>query len=167
MTNPITAIMNQLETVFVEMDAKVLADAQLWAKAKVAAIKEVKNRYNALPFNDRRVESHNYYTELFAVAGGKTWYNIFNGRNAAMIEEFMIKNCKATADARNASIAKKLLKLEATEVTESTMNRTSDGFHGFFQVMTNTGIKSINIDTIYAGGYNIQCFHVRTLVKVR
>ena len=70
------------------------------------------------------------------------------------------KNCKATANKRNASIAKKL---EKAEVTGSAVVRTEDGFNGVFNINT----KKVTIETVYAGGYNIQCLHLRVLVKIK
>ncbi len=66
------------------------------------------------------------------------------------------KNCKATANKRNASIAKKL---DKAEVTGSAIVRTEDGFNGVFNINT----KKVTIET----GYNIQCLHLRVLVKIK
>lgn len=163
--NAIVAIMNSLNEVFAPMDAEVLAATKVWAAGRVAAIKEFKA--DAENAKLARSNQHAYYTRLFDIAGGKTWYNVFNGRNTAMIEDFVEKNCKAIADKRNAGIAKKLEQAGVTEVTETTYTHTTDGFNGVFGVNTNAGRKSVTVDTIRAGGYNIQCLHLRVLTKVR
>ncbi len=165
MTNAIETIMNQLNEIFVPMDEKVLEDTQVWAKGRVAAIKEFKSN----PEKDKlaRKDQWAYYDELYRIAGGKGWYNVFNGRNAAMIEEMVVKHCARVAESRNASISKKLIKAEVSEVTGTEFTRTSDGFNGTFVVETNKGRKVVYIQTIYAGGYNIQCAHMRVLVKVK
>lgn len=156
----ITKIMNELAAVFAGMDAEVAAASQVWAKGRVEAIRAKKAEFSAS-------KARWNYEELFAIAGGKTWYGIFDGRNAAMIEEIVAKNCAAIAEKRNASIAKKLEKAGVNEVLSTTFTSTSDGFNGSFVVMTDAGKKVVNVDTIRAGGYNIQCLHLRVLCKVK
>jgi hypothetical protein len=53
------------------------------------------------------------------------------------------------------------------EVISEEFYRTADGFNGEFVVDTNAGRKTVTVNTVYAGGYNIQCLHLRVLVKVR
>ena len=67
----------------------------------------------------------------------------------------------------NATIAAKLAKAGVDEVEGAEFTRTNDGFNGLFVVNTPTGPKSVHIETITAGGYNIQCLHLRVLVTVR
>ena len=107
------------------------------------------------------------YDRLHEIAGGKTWYNVFNGRNTKLVEEFMVKNCEMTAKKRNASIAKKLEKAGVTEVLSEEFHRTNDGFNGTFVVDTDKGHKTVTVETILAGGYNIVCLHLRVLVRVK
>lgn len=151
------------DKIFIEMDAKILEQSKIWARARCAAIKEFKD--NA-PQSLRR-DQFKYYAQLFAVAGGKTWYNVLGTVYNDRVEDFITKNCKATAEKRNAMIARKLEKAGVTEVSSTTYNRTNDGFNGTFVVETNAGRKVATVDSIYAGGYNIQCLHMRVLVKVR
>ena len=164
MTTTTQQIIDNLNQVFKKFDDEVLESSKKWAQERVAAIREFKMSDEA---QHLRHNQYAYYTKLFALAGGKSWYNTFDGRSKSMIEEFMEKNHQNTIDKRNVSIAKKLEKAGATEVLSEEYVYTKDGFNGIFRVNTNAGVKRVSIDTIYAGGYNIQCLHLRVLVKVK
>ena len=159
--NPIETIMNQLSSALREMEDKFLDDVQIFVKERMAAVKEFAQN------NSPRDDVWGYYEKIYEIAGGKSWYKLFHGRNAAMMEEVVKKYCENVSKKRNASIASKLMKVGVQEVTDSSFARTNDGFNGFFRVNTDKGEKVIEIQTIYAGGYNIQCAHLRVLVKVR
>lgn len=160
----IETITTKLAEIFAEMDAKVAADARAWGIARRDAINAKRDE---LKGKRREMGEWAYYGAMFAVAGGKTWFNILNGLNDAGVIAAMDKNSAATAAKRNATIAAKLIKAEVTEVVETTFARTRDGFDGTFVVETNKGRKTVTINSIYAGGYNVQCFHIRVLVKIK
>ena len=162
MTATTQQIINSLNEVFKKFDDEVLEASKKWAQERVAAIREFK-----MSEEYRKLDCWHVYDRLYAIAGGKTWYNVFDGRSKSMIEEFMEKNHQNTIDKRNASIAKKLEKAGVTEVLSEEYVYTKDGFNGIFRVNTDAGVKRVSIDTIYAGGYNIQCLHLRVLVKVK
>lgn len=158
------AIEKALAPIFAELDAKVLAQSLVWVEERAAALVEfmASDEYQEL-----RRDAFKVYPRMFDICGGKTWYTVINSNGVAGRKTFVEKNCKAIAAKRNATIANKLEKAGVTEVKTEQVSYTKDGFNGFFVVDTNTGEKHVKIQTIYAGGYNIQCAHLRVLCKVK
>jgi len=174
----ITQIQAELLEMFAPIDQMFKERQQKWAAERKEALKNLPQteayqeleaqRKAAKTFSERSAVDSAMYDLRFNTAGGKTWYiNVFYGRSIEMIIPIVEKNCDAVISRRNASIEAKLIKAGVTDLIESKYSSTSDGFHGTFNVVTDMGDKWIEIDTILAGGYNIQCLHNRTLVKVR
>lgn len=150
----------QLDNAFATLNAHI-ADRQMnWAKSRQKALIE---KVTELWPVRRQMGEAAYYDEVFAVAGGKTWYNIFNGRNWQMVSEIVAKNIAALIAKRDAQIIKALNKAGITEIPEFELVEVSDGIEGTFYIADH----KVTIRTILAGGYNVQCLHMRTLVKVK
>ncbi|WVX87434.1 hypothetical protein EniLVp02_0095 [Vibrio phage EniLVp02] len=164
MNNAIKTIIADLNNVFAPMDADVLKDTLRWALERRDAVKAFRSSDE---YQKLRRDPFAAYAELYRIAGGKVWYNALHGNSNEAIEKFVAKSCAATVAKRNNTIAKKLAKAEVTRVIESKFENTDDGFNGVFVVETNAGTKSVNINTIIAGGYNIQCLHLRVLTKIK
>lgn len=164
--NAINTIMIKLDEIFAPMDAKVLESSKQWAKDRQQAIFDFQA---SAEYEELRGVQNTWkrYDRLFAIAGGKTWYKILTSYGGENLDEFMTKNCATIAKKRNLKIAAKLEKSGVTEVISESFTNTNDGFNGVFIVNTDGGQKRVTIDTVYAGGYNIQCLHLRVLVKVK
>lgn len=160
--NAIETINSQLNEVFAPIDAKIYENTLAWALKRKAAIAEFKasDEYKAT----RSVYA--LYDRLHAIAGGKTWYSILTENSGEYLERAIAKSCAGTVARRNASITAKLVKAGVTSVESKEYTHTNDGFNGCYVVNTDAGKRMVTIETIYAGGWNIQCLHLRVLVKV-
>lgn len=159
----VNEIIKALNNFFAEQDQKIEESNVTWAMGRVAALKEFKasDKYKEL---NAKGEFGGKYPALYAIAGGKTWYQLFAYSNKSGIEEFVRKNAKAVVAKRNAKIAAKLTAAGVTEVVTASVDYCTDGFNGLFTV---NGNRTVRIESIVAGGYNIQRLHQRVLINVK
>lgn len=155
-----SAMKEQITRAFAQLNAHMLERQTEWALKRRVALKE---KIAELTGQRRKMGETAYYEAIFAAAGGKTWFDIFHGRNEEMVREIVEKNIAKLIETRDARIIKALEKKGITEIPEFELTHMSDGYEGVFYVAGHR----VTITTILAGGYNIQCLHQRTLIKVK
>lgn len=163
----------QLDNAFASLNAKILERQLAWFEARNATVRAYyasEERKAAMGEWSKQTRKENEAArkadteKLESLAGGKTWLAaIWANRTEEQRAEFIGKNVKGLIARRDAQIVKALNKVGITEIPEFTLVETSDGLEGTFNVAGHV----VTIRTILAGGYNIQCLHQRTLVKVR
>lgn len=160
--NATTQIIAKIEAELAAFDVRLLESTKEYFKGLVATLKQAK-----IDNDHQRDNCWVYYPALFAACGGKGNYQLIQYGYSDRVEAIIINSEKTKAQKRNIKIAKKLVESEITEVLSVELVHSDDGFNGYFDVLTTKGNKRVYIDTIYAGGYNIQCAHLRVLVKVK
>lgn len=167
MQNTYQKIIAELEVAFAELDAQYIEGMKKKYEDAVLRVREVEGpKHKDFLKNDGSWDNIDYKAR-YDYVGGKSLYKAVQGRSIEDAIEAGRKDAEHTIKCRNVKISKKLVAADITEVTDYQFARTSDGFHGTFVVETERGQKTVRIETILAGGYNIQCLHYRTLVKIK
>lgn len=156
-------IMDVLEKNFAPFDKKVEDSSVKFFKKKAEELKKFKEDNREL----QRKDVWGYYDKLWGIAGGKGNYKLLQYGFSKGVEDKIRKSEQDSAKKRNFKISAQLSKLGVLSVLSAKVNHSNDGFNGYFELETNSGTKRVSINTIFAGGYNIQRAHFRVLVKVK
>lgn len=162
----------QIDKAFKDLNEKIEANQLAWFTKRCEEVlayyksderKEMLDGLRRTPRREAEAVRDADSEKLERLAGGKKWLAlVWHARTDEQRAEIVAKNVAGLIARRDAQIIKALTKINVTTLPEFELVEFSDGFEGTFYVDEH----NVNIRTILAGGYNIQCLHMRTLVKV-
>lgn len=170
--------MTNIKPIIEDIKATVAPLMEKWIADRVAVIMELKSMYRDMDDNEefkeyyeniRKVDrfftrSTARYTWFANMGYSKGDYMLAVYESKADIEKKMEKQAAAKLSKIDTAVEKKI-NFDVTSVEKMYLREGKDGyFEGAWKV---NGEKVFSFDTFYAGGYNIQCFHVRTKYKLK
>ena len=170
-------ITDSLDKFFAKYDLQYINLVQDYYISKLQALRDVRNQRIAdnggkrVPYNDADsfvdIDTAGGIGMLKLIIDNNWGYGKDKVDNNHPIKDSATKYAQTVIKKRNAKIGYKLSDAGITKIYTASVTDTDDGFDGLYKVATNDGDKTIKINTIIAGGYNIQAKHYRTLFKIK
>lgn len=157
-------IIDSLNKVFSTFDNENLQKSLSWAEETRQRLIDFKKSEEAKTL---RKDQYAYYNKMFVMCTSKTWFHVMENSNKENLEEFVKNNHNEKINKRNAKITEKLKTFQIEDVSDLNYTFSNDGFDGVYNVKTEKGNKVIKINSIIAGGYNVQIAHMRVLISIK
>jgi len=156
-------LLKKLTAAFAEADAKSIAGIPEEVKANREWFRKVYAKLREeFPMNSGRANYNRFYSELDRIASQQTQED--NNWNFDDHVEREIKRTKRTHANRNKRIAQKFEKAGIADIdSDDLVVIYGEDFCGEWVI---DGHR-VKLDVIWAGGYNIQCYHCRVLCSVK
>jgi hypothetical protein len=161
-----------LLTIIEDIKRTLVPEIKKWVDSQVKRILEVQTEYKKLMAGpDWRKLSGNwaFWQDFYNNKCGKTIWHRLQYEHEPAIRAYFEKLAKAKLDKIDFAVRKKVTDYIVKCELVGRINQGEDGyFEGTWRLTTDAGVTMyFGFRSILAGGYNIQCLHIRTLYNYK
>lgn len=140
---------------------------------KIQILKDIQKSDDYKNYTDEKLSSMGYTSydirQSYLYMLGYTKQEIQDSKSysEARIKDNYIKISKHKLSKIDVAVNKKLKNLDICNIKRLSIVQGLDGYiEGSWIITTTDTVYKFSFETIYAGGYNIQCLHIRTKFKL-